>query len=340
VQTLGEPTSEVVAHENQFGSGPTIIGLVAFNEPDNLSDGLPNSVALAAKLATATLKSNPVTVMVRTPLPDNSDLGTILTELENSGAKLVVGIDDERNAVDIAKSMTNLQTPTISLTSFADLAIQLYGAGFVPNEEAVALVNELARRGTKEAVVVSTVGTDSQNFTKSVLSLAAAAGINVRPVDGSTDSQFAAGVTALANGGVAMNAIVFSTGPVRAASMLRLLKQDARFSKVNVVGNSGWAVGTIGNDLKGAWYTALAGTEMGEFAKKFAAANGAPGTLNAAMTYDLLVMAAALPQAIPEDPYRPEVLTAAQGFKGFTGSFRFGPTGQAVARTYEIRTVK
>jgi ABC-type branched-subunit amino acid transport system substrate-binding protein len=334
-QEVAEPT------QAQFGSGSRVVGVLAFVEPHNLSDGDPNSIALAAKLAASTLTGNPVTVLVRTVPPESGAASQVIKELDAAGASIVIGLDDEATAVGIAKAMVARPAPTISLTSFADLGLQLYGAGFVPNEEAVALVNEAARRGYSSLAVVTTEGAASQDFAKAVLGLAGAAGISARAVDGSTDSQFLAGMTALAAAGVPTSAIVFAAGPQRAAAMMAMLKGDDRFKSIALVGNSGWAVaGKLPATLKGAWYTSVSSDGLSDFADKFKAANGAVATLNAAMTYDLLVLAAALPQAVKEEPYHPEVMTNAQGFKGFTGQFRFGPTGMLAARNYVIVTAK
>lgn len=334
-------TSEAAAPtQDQFGSGQRVVGVLAFAEPQNLSDGDPNSIYLAAKLAASTLTGNPITVLVRT-VPAGSGAAQVIKELDAAGASMVIGLDDEATAVAIAKAMVARPAPTISLTSFADLGLQLYGAGYVPNEEAVALVNEAARRGYSSLAVVTTEGAASQDFAKAVMGLAGAAGISARPVDGSTDSQFLAGMTALAAAGVPISAIVFASGPQRAGAMTATLKGDERFKSVALVGNSGWAVaGKLPTSLKGAWYTSVTSDGLSDFADKFKAANGTVATLNAALTYDLLVLAAALPQAVKEEPYDPEVMTNAQGFKGFTGPFRFGPTGMLAARNYVIVTAK
>jgi ABC-type branched-subunit amino acid transport system substrate-binding protein len=324
-----------------FGTGSRVVGVIAFNELGNLSDGAPDSPFLAAKLAATTLNGNPVTVVIRTLLPDKSNAGAIINEFDALGATIVIGPNDELTAAAVAKATQLRGVPTISLTSFSDLAVQLYGAAYVPNEEAVALVNEAAKRGYSSIAVVSVPGPASETFTKAVLTLAGTAGISARPVDGSTDSQFVAGLGGIASAGLPVAAIVFATGPARAATMMTALKSDARFNNVQVVGNSGWAmVEKLPNALKGAWYSAIESERIGEFVKKFQAANAAAPTLNSAMVYDLVVLAGALPQAIPDQPYHPEVLTNPQGFMGFSGQFRFAATGMLSARTYTIAAVK
>jgi ABC-type branched-subunit amino acid transport system substrate-binding protein len=340
-QLSGGPASEPPPGHGTFGSGPQRIGVLAFAEPGNLSDGATDSVFRAAKLAAETLKGNPLTVVVRTVDPGGANLTLALGDLQAAGVKLVIGGDDPRIAAEAAKTMAAQRVPTLGLSSFADLGMLLYAAAFVPGEEAVALVNEAARRGYASIAVVSGSSPASQELTKSVLTLAAAAGISARPVDGATESQFVAGMSAMATAGVTVEAVVYAVGPERAGAMTAALKQDARFKSVAVMGNSGWAlVQKTPPALKGAWYTAPEGVQLGEFIEKFRAANGTSGTLNAAMVYDLLVLAAALPQAVKEDPYAAEVLTNAQGFSGFTGLFRFGPTGMAAARNYGIVTMK
>lgn len=327
--------------EGQAGSGSLVIGVIAFDETGNLSDGAPDSVARAAELAATTLKGNPVTVLVRSASADGAALGRAIGDFDTAGVQMVIGTNSERDAAAVAKAQAARGVPTISLTSFSDLAILLYGAAYVPNEEAVALVDEAARRGYRSLAVVTTGAPPSQALARSVLSLAGAAGLDARIVDGATNSQFQAGASALAAAGVPLDAIVFASGPARAAEMLSTLKGDDRFKSVGIVGNSGWALaGKLPPALKGAWYTTVAGNGFADFAEKFRRATGATPTLNAAMVYDLVVLAAALPQAAGEEPYHPEIMTSESGFKGFTGAFRFGPGGMVAARSYVIATVK
>ena len=340
-QIAGSPSVEPPPGEGTFGSGGQAVGVLAFAEPHNLSDGATDSVLRAAKLAAETLKGNPLTVVVRTVDPDGTNLGTALGDLQSAGVKLVVGGNDPRIAAEAAKALATMRVPTLSLSSFADLGMLLYAAAFVPGEEAVALVNETARRGHKSVAVVSAAGQPSAELTKSILTLATAAGISARPVDGTTDSQFIAAMSAMAGAGVSVDAVIFAVGPERAAAMTAALEADARLKAIAVIGNSGWALlGATPPALKGAWYPVPEGTQLSEFIEKFKAAYGLSGTLNAAMIYDLLVLAAALPQAVTENPYAAEVLTSPQGFSGFTGAFRFGPTGMAAARNYTIVTME
>jgi ABC-type branched-subunit amino acid transport system substrate-binding protein len=334
------PSVEPPPGEGIFGSGGQPVGVLAFAEPGNLSDGANDSVMRAAKLAAETVKGNPLQVVVRTVDPAGSNLAAAVADLQASGVKLVVGPDDPRIAAEAARSLSAARIPMLSLSSFADLGVQLYAAAFVPGEEAVAIVNEAARRGHASIAVVSGPGRDSEELTKSILTLGAAAGISARPVDGSTESQFVAAMSAMASAGVTVDAVVFAVGPRRAAAMISALRADQRFTSTAVIGNSGWALAADPPAaLKGAWYTAPEGAQLGRFIEKFRAANGPTGTLKAAMVYDLLVLAAALPQTVAEEPYAAEVLTSPSGFSGFTGTFRFGPTGMAAARNYTIVTI-
>jgi ABC-type branched-subunit amino acid transport system substrate-binding protein len=340
-QLAGDMATEPAPGHGTFGSGPQLVGVLAFTEPGNLSDGATDSVFRAAKLAAETLKGNPLTVVVRTVDPAGANLSLALSDLQAAGVKLVIGGADPRIAAEAARTMAARRVPTLGLSSFADLGMLLYAAAFVPGEEAVALVNEAARRGYASIAVVTGSSAASQELTKSVLTLAAAAGISARPVDGTTESQFVAGISAMATAGVTVEAVIYAVGPARAGAMTAALKADARFKSVAIVGNSGWALADeVPPALKGAWYAAPEGTQLGDFIQRFKAANGTSGTLNGAMVYDLLVLAAALPQAVKDDPYSAEVLTSPQGFSGFTGLFRFGPTGMAAARDYSIVTVK
>ena len=178
-------------------------------------------------------------------------------------------------------------------------------------------------------------------LSKAILGLASAAGIEARPVDGSTESQATAALSAMADAGVSVDAVIFATGPQRAGNVMTALKSNGLPASTVAVGNSGWALADrLAPSLKGGWHTVPQGNTLAEFQAKFRAANGVSGTLNAALVYDLLVLASALPQAFPSDPYHPDVLTNAQGFSGFTGRFKFGPTGMAGARDYVVAPIQ
>ena len=72
------------------------------------------------------------------------------------------------------------------------------------------------------------------------------------------------------------------------------------------------------------------GNGVADFSQRFLKTFSVLPTPDGALAFDLIVMAAALPQAIPgQSPYAREVLVNDQGFKGVTGKFWFTPDGQA-----------
>ena len=77
-----------------------------------------------------------------------------------------------------------------------------------------------------------------------------------------------------------------------------------------------------------------------DLATKFAKSFKLPPTPDAALAYDLILLAAGLPQALPgQDPYSAGVLLNDQGFKGVTGKFWFTVDGQVHRNLVPIEVV-
>jgi ABC-type branched-subunit amino acid transport system substrate-binding protein len=139
----------------------------------------------------------------------------------------------------------------------------------------------------------------------------------------------------MAAGATLPSAVVFLESPSAATLVTKELRKVPALQLIPMAGTSSW-----GTDVDGAkalipgWYMAADGNTLSSFAMRFAKAYGRPATMDGAMTYDLLVLAAALPQIIKDrPPYGADVLQNEQGFVGVTGKFYFGNDGQ-VSRTY------
>lgn len=333
------PASIAAPAQEQVGEGKTIIGLLSALEPANLSDGAVDSAQLAAKLAVTSLADGLATLEVRPSGSTESAARQGAETLVAAGAKIVVAADNSIGSV-AAQVLGPRNIPTLSLAAVGDTGAQLYGAGLVVRDEAGAMAAEFVRRNYTNVAIAVTPDPISQGYAGAVSQAAAGGTVSVTGIDASSPANFLAGVDALAHKGK-VDAIVFATGPARAAELVAALRvQPARGAPV-IVGNASWATAEpLGKPLDGAWYPSLPRDKLAQFVSRFRAAYGSNPTLRSAVVYDLVIMAAVLPATIPENPYAPASLRSIGGFSGFSGSFNFGAANLAERRVYEIVTAR
>lgn len=320
----------------RIGDGGTVIGLLVAGEPGNLSDGAVSSAYLSAKLAVQTLKNAQVSLIVRRYEPSQSALQSAASAFSQAGVKIIIGPADNSDAATLAALMAGQNVPIISLATGADASQKIYGAGLSRDREAIAVVGEMTRRGYRSVIIARTGAIASTRFAATLLTKVKNAGITATELDISNSQDGLANLKAL---GASQDAIIFATGPQYATGFTDLLKIDAQFAKLAIVGNSGW--GTNPTSIPTArplWYASLAGSHLAEYRNKFLAVSDLAPTLLGATVYDLVVMAAILPTVVSNDPYAGDVLSNSQGFTGQTGAFKFDANGK-VTRAYAIVSI-
>ncbi|MGB3339194.1 MAG: hypothetical protein WBA73_18615 [Devosia sp.] len=325
----------------RIGDGTAIVGVIPVTEAASLSGGAPDSVYLAAKLAANALPAGTASVEIRQAGPSESAIRGAANNLANSGAKIVIVADPNQEAGAAAAALAPKGITTISLSGIADTGRQLYGAGLMPREEAIALASELTRRGEKAVVIAATGDPASQTFATAVAAVAGAQQIASVMVDASSPQSLIAALQGLQQQGAPYSSIIFAVGPQHGTMLVEQLQVAGLLADARMVGNAGWAMAEpLPAALKGAWYPSLPRARLDAFVQKFRAAYGSNPTLMGAVAYDLVILAAALPKAYPDAPYAPAVLTSSQGFSGFSGPFRFGSAYMVEPRRYEISTVR
>jgi ABC-type branched-subunit amino acid transport system substrate-binding protein len=192
------------------------------------------------------------------------------------------------------------------------------------------MADEMRRRGYRTIALVSDPKSAANLFASQLATAAVTAGIRVTPVDGSDASAAVARLQTMVAMGERPAAIVFVESAVTASTILKKLRPNPLFATLPAVGISEWSFDAgAATGLGPGWYLAPDGGTIQAFSNRFSKAIGGPPTPEGALAYDLIVLAAALPQLFPGDqPYRPEVLTNSQGFVGVTGKFWFTPDGQ------------
>lgn len=332
------PAPAAGAHsQERVGTGATLIGVVTWLEAANFSDGAPDSIALAAKLAASTLTNDPATIDIRMLPADERASRQAAEELVKLGARIVIAGNDGRQSNAAASVLGRAGIPTLSVATLADTGTRLYGAGQTSGDEAAALVAECLRLGYKSLAIVSLPTAASQGFGSAVVRIASENGIAVRGVDASVVATLADSVKSAGPDGGPPTALLFATGPQHAAQIVADLQAAGALGAIKIVGNSGWATAEpLPANLKSSWYPSLPRERLAQFVSKFRAAYGVTPTIQAAIAYDLVILAAALPQALPDAPYAPEVLSNAEGFNGYSGAFRFGQTNMVERRSYVI----
>lgn len=331
------PISLTTPAQEQVGTGRYVIGLLAADEPGNLSDGLPNSSYLAGKLAATTVAGSPVTLEIRRYDGKIDTLKKAGADLVAAGVRIIIGPSDDAGAAALAKLVAGQNVVIISLAALADSTQDVYAAGLDPDAEAAFAVAEMVKRGYRNVAIATNKDLASKAYAAALAKSAKAAGLVTLDVDVSNTKD---GISKLGQlirpNQQPPHAVAFATGPVRAAGIIAGLRSDPRFADVAMVGNSGWAISAqmipVGSKV---WYSAFSGNNLADFAQKFSATNMQQPTLTGAMVYDLVVLSGALPQLIENDPYAMDVLTNPTGFTGQTGAFRFDLTGK-VQRSFVI----
>lgn len=327
----------VTPAEEKVGSGGSLIGLLAVDEPANLSDGAAGSTYLAARLATTALAGAPITLVVRRYNSDPASLQKAALEFVQAGVRLVIAPQDDQGAQALARVLAPKGISVASLGQVGNRADRLFAA-YARKDETAFSASEMKKRGYGAIAIARTADAASTAYANSLAEAAAGAGLKVQFVDAGTTAAAVSQLQSQAAMGFVPKAVVFATGPARAAEVTTALKAVPELAGVALVGNGGWAVGAPTGIAKG-WYPSLSRDGLAGFSEKFAAAYGQRPTIEAAIAYDLVVLGGALPQVAKEDPFGPTTMTHAQGFAGVTGGFRFDAKGVA-RRSFAVVDLK
>jgi len=330
LQPASQNAATVPAGAETIGTGKLVIGVVSFSEPGNRSGGVHDASQEAARLAAESVPPGALTVLVQPETGNNA--AALARQFGQAGSRIVLGGADARNIGALSKALSPQKIATITLAPATDTSMQLYSAALSPRAEARALVDEAKRLGYRRIALVSGTQAESVGLAGVIAELALEQNIAVQQVDGRDAASFAAGFAASANAG-AVDAIVFTTDPQSADMLL----QHGNGTGTRIVGNAGWALAEpLPPALRTSWYPSLPREGLAKFLARFRAAYGETPTLSSAILYDLVVLTAALEQAVGTEAFSAMSLQSDTGFFGFTGPFAFGAAGLVEGRRYEI----
>lgn len=324
ISTPGLPAKE------RLGNGPNVVGVVSFSEPNNLAGGTADASYLAAKLAISTASGLPTAVELR----NGAAIGprSAAEQMLAATARLVILPRDPQAVRQAEAVLSGKGVASVSLSREGAVGQARYGAGFSLEEEAAALAGDIRSRGGGQVLLVTSKEVGSDALAAAISSQLSAAGLSARLLPAEKLGE----ATAAAAPAIA----VFATSPELAANTLLALPIAQRTS-LQVYGNAEWALALPAPaELLGARFAAPSDNLLRDFSRRFTAAYSQRPTLASALVYDLTIMAAALPAAIPSDPFGQQALLAPEGFRGFTGSFAFGGHGVAQPRPYSIFMVE
>lgn len=327
----GSVASLPAPDDAQFGTGSIKVGMLVEDQADELSSGAANSTFLAAQLNADTIAKSPITLVVRHYDGTPDGLKAAEQFLAGQGVSLVIGPDDGAVSLGLASELGRKGTPILSLGGASDAKTNLYAFAMDGQVEASLLADEMRRRLYRQVVLVSNPNGSQRIFTSQLASAIAKVNIGLVSVDGTDPAAAVKQITAIVAGGQQPSAIVFAQSAKSAATVMAQLRRNAKLAGVPVVGVSSWSFDSTDATAAGpGWYLAPEGNSIADFSARFFKAFNALPTPDGALAYDLIVMAAALPQAVPgQSPYAREVLANDQGFKGVSGKFWFTPDGQA-----------
>src|SRR3569623_19825 len=314
----------------QFGTGAIKVGMLVEDQVDELSSGAPNSTFLAAQLNAETVAKAPITLIVRHYAGTPEALKTAEQMLSSQGVSLVIGPDDAVASLGLASELGHKGIPVVSLGNAYDAKTNLYAFAMSGDTEAALMADEMRRRFFWQVILVSNPNGSQRIFTSQLASGIAKLSIGLVSVDGSDAGAAVKQITAIVAGGQIPSAIVFAQSAKSAATVMAELRLNAKLAGIPVVGVSSWSFEAADATAAGpGWYLAPEGASIAEFRARFLKQFSALPPPDGALAYDLIVMAAALPQAVTgQSPYAREVLANDQGFKGVTGKFWFTADGQ------------
>ncbi len=333
--SLGEPTSA------SFGQGAIKVVVLASAEPASLSGGAANAAELAAGMAGGDLINVPITLEVRSP-EDGVDFTRIGRDLAGIGARLVLTSASFADSAALAGALSARGGVVISTgATSADASRRVYSAAPDYASEAQFIVENAIERGHRRLAVVATQEADSRIFASLLAIAAVRSGATIETLDGATAGVAAERVRTLAAAGQAPQAIIFATAPSVATSMMPGLRSASGAVVPEAIGNVGWSFSPPNRSQLGqGWFPTYSGARFEAFARLHREATGQSPSVQGAILYDLIVLAAAVPQVVrDDDPYRQDVLSNPQGFSGQTGTFKFDGTGR-VQRSMEIRDLR
>ena len=313
-----------------YGTGPTKVALITAAQTDEFVGGAPDSAFMAAELAGDIVAKAPVTLLVWRYDGKKETLQKIEDAVLKSGATLVIAPDDDLAAQSLAGALGKKGVTVVSLGEVSAANAKLFAFGLSGAVEASLTADEMRRRGYRSVALVSDPKSTASPFASLLATAAVGAGIQVTPIDGSDPAGAAARITTMPSVGQGPSAIMFIEGPGTAATILKKLRAQVAFSSVPAVGISAWSFNTTSlAGLGPGWYPAPDTSTISSFSERFSKAFGQASTPDGALVYDLIVLAAALPQLVPGgNAYGPEVLTNSEGFVGVTGKFWFTADGQ------------
>jgi hypothetical protein len=322
----------------QYGTGAIKVGLITRDQNDDLADGAPDSAFLAAQFSADIVAKSPITLIVRRYNGSLDALKAIEDEMLKAGVQMVIGPDDDAAAQSLAGTMGRKGVLVVATGGTAAPAARLFAFGMSGSVEAALAADEMRRRNYRSIVLVSNPNGTAKVFTSVLATAVTTAGIAVTAVDGTDPAAAAKKIAALANGGTIPSAVVFVESASAAAVVMKAVRANSALAGVPAVGTSAWAFDPRGAAaMSPGWYLAPESSKIPAFAERFAKTFGQPPTPAGVLAYDLIVMAAALPQLFPgADPYRIELLTNDQGFVGAMGKFWFTADGQVHRDLYAV----
>jgi hypothetical protein len=328
---VSELSSAPDRNDAQFGTGPTKVALITQDRADDLADGASDSGFLAGQMSADLLNRSPITLLVRRYDGSPEALKRVRDELSKLDVKLVIGPHDANASASLANEFGRKGIPVLSLGNASDPRVNLYAFGLSGQIEASLIADEMRRRFYRSIILVSNPNGTAALFASQVATAVAGVKIAVTPVDGSDPAAAAARIASLAAEGQIPSAIVIIESAQAAESLMARVRKSPGLGTAIAVGTSAWAFDPEAASAAGpGWYLAPEDNEIADFSERFRKAYNLPPTPDGALTYDLIVMASALPQVFPNQPaYAPEVLLNDQGFKGVTGRFWFSSDGQA-----------
>lgn len=327
--------------QETIGAGPVAIAMLLPRSAPEPAAGRARDFVDGARLAVNELGGGQIRVTVHDTAGRPDDAGNLAGQAAEAGARLIVAPPDAGSIARIAAIRPAARPPVIALSGEGG------GPGvFAFTSDAVdsAVEGVRAAVAAKQSRILAVVpegfaAADRERFARGVaLHRGKLVGTVTYPA---VEAQIGPALKAeQARFLKADTVVIFGSGRAPAAVAQAIVAQGLGGSVTTLVGNSGWPRELHTVPVLDGVLIALPDQDgLQEIAGRYQAAAGRPLSLDAALAYDAVAIAAGLVRVHGASGLTAGALMADTGFRGATGLFRFRKDG-SVERRYAIHRIE
>lgn len=315
-----------------IGSGPVKVALVLpLTSPNGQPSLIGQSMRNAADLAFSESGSTDLTLLIKDD-HSNPDGARAAAQLALSdGAELFVGPLFAPDVREVGKVARGAGKPMIAFSTDTSTAARgSYLLSFLIESYVDRIVDYAAAKGKKSIAALIPDNDYGRVADAEFQQEAAKKNMRVQTIEHYTPQTMAAAVKKVAALGDGIDTLFI---PEQAEAMTAmsdaLVANGVNGKKVQILGTGLWNDARVLNlpALQGAWFAAPENGGFNAFAQRYRAKYNADPTRIATLSFDAVLLAAALAKTQGSQRFSDAVLLGKSGFNGTDGVFRFRPDG-------------